>query len=109
MELHKHVLTELNSPEENTLLVLLPTNRIVPTTMTRMTASITAYSAMSRPCWFSRAPEGSCSFSYLLTKPGRLRQPRRTSGLQASRAQLEVGFPVAFARQEEWHGKANPQ
>jgi hypothetical protein len=35
--------------DENTLLALLPTNRIVPTTITRITASITAYSAMSCP------------------------------------------------------------
>ena len=35
---------------EKTLLAFEPTSRIVPTTMTRMTASITAYSAMSWPC-----------------------------------------------------------
>jgi len=35
--------------EENTLLELLPINRMVPTTSTRITASITAYSAMSCP------------------------------------------------------------
>ena len=35
--------------DENTLLALEPTNRIVPTTMTRITANITAYSAMSWP------------------------------------------------------------
>ena len=34
---------------ENTLLAWVPTNRIVPTTMTRMTANMTAYSAMSCP------------------------------------------------------------
>ena len=33
--------------EENTLLELEPMSRMVPTTITRMTASITAYSAMS--------------------------------------------------------------
>lgn len=32
---------------ENTLLAWVPISRMVPTTMTRMTASITAYSAMS--------------------------------------------------------------
>jgi hypothetical protein len=32
---------------ENTLLACVPISRMVPTTMTRMTASITAYSAMS--------------------------------------------------------------
>jgi hypothetical protein len=37
---------ELAKPE-NTLFALAPINRIVPTTITRMTASITAYSAMS--------------------------------------------------------------
>src|SRR6267154_5991158 len=36
--------------EENTLLALEPMRRMVPTTITRMTASITAYSAMSCPC-----------------------------------------------------------
>src|SRR5438270_6774343 len=36
--------------EENALLALLPTRRIVPTTSTKITASITAYSAMSWPC-----------------------------------------------------------
>jgi hypothetical protein len=34
---------------EKALLALEPTNRIVPTTTTRITASITAYSAMSCP------------------------------------------------------------
>src|SRR5689334_1899025 len=34
---------------ENTLFALDPTSRIVPTTSTRITASITAYSAMSCP------------------------------------------------------------
>jgi hypothetical protein len=34
---------------ENALFALLPTRRIVPTTSTRITASITAYSAMSCP------------------------------------------------------------
>jgi hypothetical protein len=33
--------------EENTLFALFPTNRMVPTTITRITANITAYSAMS--------------------------------------------------------------
>src|SRR5258708_23175050 len=36
--------------EENTLLALEPMRRMVPTTITRITASITAYSAMSCPC-----------------------------------------------------------
>src|SRR5271169_883351 len=35
--------------DENVLLALLPTRRIVPTTITRITASITAYSAISWP------------------------------------------------------------
>jgi hypothetical protein len=35
--------------EENTLFELDPINRMVPTTNTRMTANITAYSAMSWP------------------------------------------------------------
>jgi hypothetical protein len=34
---------------EKTLFALVPINRIVPTTSTRMTASTTAYSAMSWP------------------------------------------------------------
>jgi hypothetical protein len=38
--------TEL-ATDENTLLALEPIRRIVPTTITRITASITAYSAMS--------------------------------------------------------------
>jgi hypothetical protein len=36
--------------DENTLLALEPISRMVPTTITKMTASITAYSAMSWPC-----------------------------------------------------------
>src|SRR5947199_8397232 len=40
--------TEL-ATEEKTLFALLPTRRIVPTTITKITASITAYSAMSCP------------------------------------------------------------
>src|SRR5712691_7645558 len=35
--------------DEKTLLALEPINRIVPTTITRITASITAYSAISCP------------------------------------------------------------
>ena len=35
---------------EKTLLALPPINRTVPTTITKITASITAYSAMSWPC-----------------------------------------------------------
>src|SRR5580698_8582854 len=35
--------------EENTVFALEPISRTVPTTMTRITASITAYSAMSCP------------------------------------------------------------
>jgi hypothetical protein len=35
--------------DENTVFARLPTKRIVPTTTTRITASITAYSAMSWP------------------------------------------------------------
>jgi hypothetical protein len=38
--------------EENTLFELPPINRIVPTTNTRITANMTAYSAMSWP-WSS--------------------------------------------------------
>src|SRR5580704_422520 len=38
--------------EENTVFALLPIIRIVPTTITRMTASMTAYSAISCP-WSS--------------------------------------------------------
>jgi hypothetical protein len=38
--------------EENTLFELPPINRMVPTTNTRITASMTAYSAMSWP-WSS--------------------------------------------------------
>jgi hypothetical protein len=40
--------TEL-ATDENTLLAFDPIKRIVPTTITRMTANITAYSAMSWP------------------------------------------------------------
>src|SRR5947207_13332730 len=56
--------TELGT-EEKTLFALLRTRRIVPTTITRITASITAYSAMScslsslhksRARWTSRTP-----------------------------------------------------
>jgi len=36
--------------DEKTLFELLPISRMVPTTRTRITASITAYSAMSWPC-----------------------------------------------------------
>jgi len=42
--------------DENTLLALEPIKRIVPTTITKMTASITAYSAMSWP----RSSDQSC-------------------------------------------------
>lgn len=39
---------------ENTLLAFPPINRTVPMTMTRITASITAYSAMSWPSSFDQ-------------------------------------------------------
>ena len=41
--------TEL-ATEEKTLLALEPISRMVPTTITKITASITAYSAISCPC-----------------------------------------------------------
>jgi hypothetical protein len=80
MARHVFYWTEL-ATEENTLLALLPTKRMVPTTMTRMTASITAYSAMSWPCW---SPEVPSSFFYLLTKPGALRQPCGKLGCESN-------------------------
>lgn len=40
---------------ENTLPALEPIKRTVPTTMTRMTASIMEYSAMSCPSWFAQS------------------------------------------------------
>src|SRR5437870_12524039 len=43
-----YCLTEL-ATDENAVLALDPISRIVPTPMTRITASITAYSAMSCP------------------------------------------------------------
>src|SRR5262249_16088978 len=46
---------------ENTLLALPPTSRIMPTTITRMTASRTAYSAMSWP-WSSDQTVRKSSF-----------------------------------------------
>src|ERR1700719_4226696 len=56
---------------ENTLFELPPIKRTVPTTITRITASITAYSARSWPCssdqslrsdlvMFSSSPFGTC-------------------------------------------------
>jgi len=47
---------------ENTLFALLPINRTVPTTITKITASMTAYSAMSCP----RSSDQSC-FRKLVT------------------------------------------
>jgi len=41
---------------ETTLLALEPTRRIVPTTITRITANITAYSAMSWPSSSDHSP-----------------------------------------------------
>src|SRR5262249_36280056 len=46
--------------EENTLLAFDPIKRIVPTTITRITASITAYSAMSCPCSCFQSPLRVC-------------------------------------------------
>ncbi len=50
---------------ENALLALLPTKRIVPTTITRMTASITAYSEMSWPHRAATACEEDDSMLHL--------------------------------------------
>src|SRR6266480_4722474 len=51
--------------EENALLALLPTKRTVPTTSTKITASITAYSAMSWPCSSFQRFRGRSSITLL--------------------------------------------
>ena len=50
---------------ENTLLALEPTRRIVPTTITRITANITAYSAMSWPSSSDHSLSVNCLCSLL--------------------------------------------
>src|ERR1700722_11658975 len=63
--------TEL-ATDENTLLAFPPIKRIVPTTITNTTASMTAYSATSCPrssdhnCWKNLATESSLNPGYLL-------------------------------------------
>ena len=52
--------------EENTLFALPPINRIVPTTKTKMTASITAYSAIS---WPSSCNQSLRSKSVMIAPP----------------------------------------
>src|SRR5580704_7451735 len=42
--------------EEKILLALVPISRTVPTTITRITANMTAYSAMSCPCTSDQSP-----------------------------------------------------
>ncbi len=55
---------------EKTLFAFPPTNRSVPTTITRMTASITAYSAMSCPV---SAAQSLCNSVPMLHLPAFLR------------------------------------
>ena len=50
---------------ENTLFALPPINRSVPTTITKMTASITAYSAISCPLLATTACQDNQSHSHL--------------------------------------------
>jgi hypothetical protein len=52
---------------ENTLFALPPINRIVPTTNTKMTASMTAYSAISWPSSRDQPYETNQSSSLLRT------------------------------------------
>jgi hypothetical protein len=52
--------------DENTLFALEPTNRIVPTTMTRITANVTAYSAMFCPSSASHALVEFRPYAHLL-------------------------------------------
>jgi hypothetical protein len=52
---------------ENTVFALLPTKRIVPTAITRITASMTAYSAMSWPSSASHSLPRKFAYSYLNT------------------------------------------
>src|SRR5580698_9357688 len=54
---------------EKTLLELEPISRIVPTTITRITASITAYSAMS---WPSSCDQSLPRKSFIAYPPGRV-------------------------------------
>src|SRR5450631_3646146 len=56
--------------DENTLLALEPIKRIVPTTITRMTANITAYSAIS---WPRSSAQSCCKNSLTGCPPGRSR------------------------------------
>src|SRR5919108_2278795 len=51
--------------EEKALLALLPTKRMVPTTRTKITANITAYSAMSWPALSFHSFRGRSSMTLL--------------------------------------------
>ena len=84
--------------EENTLLAFDPISRIVPTTMTRITASITAYSAMSWP--------SSCVHSLLSVCM--LNIPSRPGRKTASRVRLYCAraVPVSFNSNQCLRGKS---
>lgn len=55
---------------EKTLLALEPISRMVPTTMTRITANMTAYSAMSCPCSSRQSFLNNAATGRLLTLSG---------------------------------------
>lgn len=94
---------------ENTLLALPPISRTVPITITRMTASITAYSATSCPCssiqsWRIRSftfPPSNGSFrgSY------EMRLKRRCCNNSVTLANQGTQWPT---RDWQWHFRAMP-
>src|SRR3989442_681912 len=85
--------------EENALLALLPTKRIVPTTSTKIAASITAYSAMSwRPLRRSTVSRGgktrlSGSSVFALEGEQMKRLEYRYSGNATSHLYLAISLP----------------
>src|SRR2546422_6560277 len=96
LRFHKVFYWIVLATEEKALLALVPTRRIVPTTSTRITASITAYSAMSWPC-SSRTNGGTFFISghllshFNLLTAGSTRHPCQTCSPHAQRT-VSVGF-----------------
>src|SRR3989441_10092419 len=74
---HKVFYWSVLATEEKALLALLPTRRIVPTTRTKITASIMAYSAISWPVSSIQNLSPGQSWEFLSKHKNRLAQEVR--------------------------------
>src|SRR5579864_6089578 len=81
---------------ENTLLAFEPISRIVPTTITRITASITAYSAMSWPSSLDHISRKKLVL--LIWSSSLVSSPLHSKFARLQRSSQDARLPVATSR-----------